>query len=390
MILTNGGGANLYLICPVILSPIVTPEVKEGNKLKNKALGWLIRPVKSLANDQQGVTGLETAIILIAFVVVASVFAFTVLSTGIFSAERGKETIHAGLSQARSSVELKGSIVSVGVREVTLSNGDVLWTAGAGVNPTLEEVDKKEGIGSAELDITTAAVVDVIAGYIDLAATVDMSSTDSVQLWLKAGTSTTAAELKLVLDNDAGCASGTQIVALPSVVGGTWNLVTVAVDASVPDMNVIKCVGLKFTEDNGDNLVNLDNIVGRGQATNVIITLTNALEGEPIDMTEPSDSDADGTADPDSVHSMILTYTDKDQVQRDVYWTQDFIGQSDGDDLLEAGEKVEITVKLGALDNATPLVAGKRFDLEIRPQDGGVAVIERTMPDIIDLVMNLK
>ena len=45
--------------------------------------------------DQSGITGLETAIILIAFVVVASVFAFTVLSTGIFSAERGKETVFA-------------------------------------------------------------------------------------------------------------------------------------------------------------------------------------------------------------------------------------------------------------------------------------------------------
>ena len=36
---------------------------------------------------ERGITGLETAIILIAFVVVASVFAFTVLSTGIFSSE---------------------------------------------------------------------------------------------------------------------------------------------------------------------------------------------------------------------------------------------------------------------------------------------------------------
>ncbi|MEE8363798.1 MAG: archaellin/type IV pilin N-terminal domain-containing protein, partial [Dehalococcoidia bacterium] len=46
--------------------------------------------------DQRGITGLETAIILIAFVVVASVFAFTVLSTGIFSSERSKETVYAG------------------------------------------------------------------------------------------------------------------------------------------------------------------------------------------------------------------------------------------------------------------------------------------------------
>ncbi len=45
---------------------------------------------------ERGITGLETAIILIAFVVVASVFAFTVLSTGAFSSERGKETMFAG------------------------------------------------------------------------------------------------------------------------------------------------------------------------------------------------------------------------------------------------------------------------------------------------------
>ena len=39
-----------------------------------------------LTRNQRGITGLETAIILIAFVVVASVFAYTVLSAGIFSA----------------------------------------------------------------------------------------------------------------------------------------------------------------------------------------------------------------------------------------------------------------------------------------------------------------
>jgi flagellin FlaB len=61
---------------------------------------------------QQGITGLETAIILIAFVVVVSVFAFTVLSTGIFSAERSKETVYAGLSEARGSLATRGSFVA--------------------------------------------------------------------------------------------------------------------------------------------------------------------------------------------------------------------------------------------------------------------------------------
>ncbi|MEE8362642.1 MAG: archaellin/type IV pilin N-terminal domain-containing protein, partial [Dehalococcoidia bacterium] len=62
--------------------------------------------------DQRGITGLETAIILIAFVVVASVFAFTVLSTGIFSSERSKETVYAGLEEARSTLEPRGSVIA--------------------------------------------------------------------------------------------------------------------------------------------------------------------------------------------------------------------------------------------------------------------------------------
>ena len=60
--------------------------------------------------EQMGITGLETAIVLIAFVVVSSVFAFAALSTGLFTAEKSKETIQAGLAEARGTIELKGSI----------------------------------------------------------------------------------------------------------------------------------------------------------------------------------------------------------------------------------------------------------------------------------------
>ena len=69
-------------------------------------------PMKRLtgspARGQKGITGLETAIIPIAFVVAASVFALTVLSTGVFSFERGKETIFAGLGEAQSSMSPRG------------------------------------------------------------------------------------------------------------------------------------------------------------------------------------------------------------------------------------------------------------------------------------------
>ena len=64
-----------------------------------------------ILKDQRGITGLETAIVLIAFVVVSSVFAFAALSTGLFSSDKAKETIQAGLAETRGSMELKGSVV---------------------------------------------------------------------------------------------------------------------------------------------------------------------------------------------------------------------------------------------------------------------------------------
>src|SRR3990170_4041875 len=67
--------------------------------------------IKRVQRDDRGITGLETAIILIAFVVVATVFAFIVLTAGIFSAERGKETVYAGLQKARGTMEIRGGVV---------------------------------------------------------------------------------------------------------------------------------------------------------------------------------------------------------------------------------------------------------------------------------------
>jgi flagellin FlaB len=69
------------------------------------------KALRTLWRDERGITGLETAIILIAFVVVATVFAFVVLTTGIFSAERGKETVYAGLHKARGTMEIRGGVV---------------------------------------------------------------------------------------------------------------------------------------------------------------------------------------------------------------------------------------------------------------------------------------
>ena len=70
----------------------------------------MLQLIKRIEKEQQGVTGLETAIILIAFVIVASVFAYVVLSAGLFSTQKAKEAVYAGLEEAQSTIELKGNI----------------------------------------------------------------------------------------------------------------------------------------------------------------------------------------------------------------------------------------------------------------------------------------
>ena len=62
--------------------------------------------------DEKGITGLETAIILIAFVVVAAVFAYTVLSAGLFTTQKSQEAVYAGLKEARSTMELRGDVIA--------------------------------------------------------------------------------------------------------------------------------------------------------------------------------------------------------------------------------------------------------------------------------------
>jgi archaeal flagellin FlaB len=70
--------------------------------------------LKRFLRHEKGITGLETAIILIAFVVVAAVFAYTALSAGLFSTQKSQEAVYSGLREAQSTVELKGGIIATG------------------------------------------------------------------------------------------------------------------------------------------------------------------------------------------------------------------------------------------------------------------------------------
>jgi flagellin FlaB len=64
--------------------------------------------------DEKGFTGLEAAIVLIAFVVVAAVFSYVMLGAGFFTTQKSQEVVHTGVTQASSSVELGGDLIAKG------------------------------------------------------------------------------------------------------------------------------------------------------------------------------------------------------------------------------------------------------------------------------------
>jgi flagellin FlaB len=126
----------------------------------------MVTAMLNMKRDQRGITGLETAIIMIAFVVVASVFAYTVLSAGIFSSEKGKQAVYAGVESARSSMELVGPVVGKDTDDDDDIDQIVFIVAntldGKGINLTETSDSDSDGLLSDE----TATHTTVIS-YID-------------------------------------------------------------------------------------------------------------------------------------------------------------------------------------------------------------------------------
>ena len=91
--------------------------------------------MKSLHHDEDGFTGLEAAIVLIAFVVVAAVFSYVVLGAGFFTTQKAQESVHTAVGQATSAVELSGPVMVEGGAGDTVTNASFYLQLAAGGNP---------------------------------------------------------------------------------------------------------------------------------------------------------------------------------------------------------------------------------------------------------------
>jgi flagellin FlaB len=66
-------------------------------------------------NIDEAFTGLEAAIVLIAFVVVAAVFAYVVLGAGFFTTQKSQEVVHSGIQQTGSTLMVVGEVYGVDI-----------------------------------------------------------------------------------------------------------------------------------------------------------------------------------------------------------------------------------------------------------------------------------
>jgi flagellin FlaB len=156
--------------------------------------------MRQLKSDDNAFTGLEAAIVLIAFVVVAAVFSYVVLGAGFFTTQKAQETVYKGVEQATSNIQVIGNV----------------YGYGSGTTPTqINKVQLNIGLapGAPALDLTKMIIVVSQPGtatITQLTYTSAASPTTSAYIVTKAGTTTALPTL-------SGQDQGTVLIQLPAV-----------------------------------------------------------------------------------------------------------------------------------------------------------------------------
>jgi len=84
-------------------------------------MGKLIKSLKRFARNKKAISGLETAIVLIAFVIVASAFAYAVLNMGFLATQKSQQVVLGGLAAASSALVVDGPVYGYSAQCTTAS-----------------------------------------------------------------------------------------------------------------------------------------------------------------------------------------------------------------------------------------------------------------------------
>ena len=106
-----------------------------------------------LHRDKRGIVGIEAAIVLIAFVVIAAALAGVVINMGFYSTQKVKGTIGRGISEASSALQLNGHVIGK-----TNGTGHLVIMA----------FPVKVSVGKSEVDLNVNTTVVSIEGKVCL------------------------------------------------------------------------------------------------------------------------------------------------------------------------------------------------------------------------------
>jgi len=104
--------------------------------------------MRCIRRNKRGIVGIEAAIVLIAFVVIAAALAYVVINMGFYSSQKAKSTIDKGIEEATSALELDGFIIG--------------YTNGTSVQYLA--VPLKLAVGQEQVDMASNTVVVAVFG----------------------------------------------------------------------------------------------------------------------------------------------------------------------------------------------------------------------------------
>ena len=323
----------------------------------------------SIRKDRRGFTGLEAAIVLTAFIVVAAVFSYVVLNAGFFTTQTSKEVIHTGVEQATSSAELAGNVYG---------HGWVFNTSAAIYNITLGSYDNSTGIFTD--GVTVGFDSDTLSAHLTGLENSSAPWSYNVSVTYKnaSGSTTTITYFEF---SD----SQPEWITKESLTPGVYDVINIAY---VNSNNVSKGGTIKVVAPGGSYYNESASGTDKHDADTTNLTVVEfylqLTAGE-----HPMDLDGVFLAytDPDT-HVGNLIYTNNSHADEGNlsmgYWNYTIV-QGDSDNLLETGEQAAIIVALPDYG----VTANEEFTIEIRPPVGATLGITRSAPAAIDKVMNL-
>ncbi|MDA1035811.1 MAG: hypothetical protein O3B65_02885 [Chloroflexi bacterium] len=348
-----------------------------------------IAPSPALA-EQRGTTALETAIILIAFIVVASVFAYVVLSAGIFTSQKSGETVSAGIHQVTSTIALSGDPKADAVMATVLSTVDNpgRWNALPNVTRSTVSGDRKEGTFAVALAIAPAFGSGLVA-YENLGSTADLSGHLAAGLWIKSSSAVADNVFELIIDDSPNCGSPEESLGIAGLAADTWAQPRMKLSGPSA-LTAVACVGVRSPSDPGAITLTIDLVQGPPEVHTVYVNVNNTIPTKGVGFVAQIDTNNDGllSDEANQQNDLIITFSNEDMLVRDLAWTVTELGAGDGDTDLEYGETFMLTIDLRAVD---PIPTAKTLmRLALAASENSVLLIEKRIPRNISTSLILR